>query len=125
MNHKCSMFYVFVGSVLLFFVCVVMAVKSFAATTPATAMSNESAATYTLAGAAKYCADLNESAQTDWYLPVAEDLIHFADAADTSYLWTKSFTTAPRGFLWVRLRLSDGQLDYQSAEKLNYVRCVR
>lgn len=97
--------------------------RAFAATTPPTAMSNESAATYTLAGAAKYCADLNESAQTDWYLPVVEDLIHFSDAADTTVLWTRS--PVPLKGYWVVVRLSDGRIDYQPVGSVYNVRCVR
>ena len=104
--------------------------------TNVTAMSAETATTYTHANAAKYCYDLSAAAAvamdgntttvyTDWRLPtVGEASVFEGTITSVNYIWTATVRDAT--FInWILLRLSDGNWNYNLYTSSTYVRCVR
>lgn len=106
-------------------VAFLLASNSFAAAYP-TAMSSPwpTPSPVTMAQAADHCLDLNESGQTDWRVPLVEEVAAFCDAtAASTYIWVRELI----GYKWVTIRLSDCNVSAAepSANKAVYARCVR
>jgi hypothetical protein len=104
--------------------------------TNVTAMSAETAGTYTHANAAKYCYDLSAAAAvamdgntsttyTDWRLPtVGEASVFEGTITSANYIWTATVYD-PTHYDWINLRLSDGYWISSIYTDVGYVRCVR
>ncbi len=103
-----------------------------------TMITDESAATYNLGDAIRYCRNLTESGHSDWKLPTLNEILNviskggttIANESSSNYILFQPFDAGGSSvayFGWTMFRLSDGSVNYFDirSPQAYRVRCVR